>query len=51
MTNAGNDCVLVEYEGAEHAFHYPGSSKYFDDVMAATATFLLARLTAFPTKH
>jgi acetyl esterase len=41
MVRAGNDCVLLEYEGAKHAFHYAG---YFDDVMDATARFLLERL-------
>jgi acetyl esterase len=43
MTKAGNDCVLLEYEGAKHAFHYPGKG-YFDDVSDATAAFLLDRL-------
>ena len=46
MTQAGNDCVLLEYEGAEHAFHYPGSTGYFDNVMDAAAGFLLDRLAA-----
>jgi acetyl esterase len=44
MAQAGNDCVLVEYEGAEHAFHYPGPGGHFDDVIDATAEFLLDRL-------
>jgi acetyl esterase/lipase len=42
MMQAGNDCVLLEYEGAEHAFHY--SPEYFDDVIDAAAEFLLDRL-------
>jgi acetyl esterase/lipase len=44
MAQAGNDCVLHEYEGAEHAFHYPGDG-YFDTVMAISTAFLLERLT------
>jgi acetyl esterase/lipase len=44
MTQAGNDCVLVEYERAEHAFHYPGPGGHFDDVMDESAEFLLGRL-------
>jgi acetyl esterase/lipase len=43
MVQAGNDCVLLEYEGAEHAFHYPGPAGHFDDVIDATAEFLLDR--------
>ncbi|MEY9925851.1 acetyl esterase/lipase [Catenulispora sp. GP43] len=43
MTNAGNECALVEYQGAEHAFHYPDGN-YFDEVMAAATRFLLDRL-------
>lgn len=46
MTQAGNDCVLLEYERAEHAFHYPGPAGHFDDVIDATAEFLLGRLAA-----
>lgn len=46
MVKAGNDCKLIEYERAEHAFHYPGSAGHFDDVIDATAEFLLDRLTA-----
>lgn len=49
MAQAGNDCVLLEYEGAKHAFHGPGPAGHFDDVIDATAEFLLDRLTA--TKH
>jgi acetyl esterase len=37
---------MVEYEGAEHAFHYPGPTGYFDDVISVTAEFLLGRLAA-----
>jgi acetyl esterase/lipase len=44
MVQAGNDCILLEYEGAEHAFHYPGPAGHFDDVIDATAKFLLNRL-------
>jgi acetyl esterase/lipase len=46
MVQAGNDCVLLEYEGAEHAFHFPGPAGHFDDVIDATAEFLLDRLAA-----
>jgi acetyl esterase len=46
MVQAGNVCTLVEYEGAEHAFHYPGKAGHFDDVIDATAGFLLGRLAA-----
>jgi acetyl esterase/lipase len=41
MVQAGNECTLVEYEHARHAFHYPGRSGHFDDVIDATARFLL----------
>lgn len=44
MVQAGNECVLLEYEDAEHAFHYPGPAGHFDDVIDATAEFLLASL-------
>jgi dipeptidyl aminopeptidase/acylaminoacyl peptidase len=44
MVQAGNDCILLEYERAEHAFHYPGPAGHFDDVIDATADFLLDRL-------
>ena len=44
MVEAGNDCVLIEYEGAEHAFHY--FPEYLDTVNDATAEFLLDRLAA-----
>jgi acetyl esterase/lipase len=46
MVQAGNDCILREYEGAEHAFHYPGPAGHFHDVVDATADFLLDRLAA-----
>lgn len=46
MTQAGNDCVLLEYEGARHAFHYPGPAGHFDSVIDATAEFLLGRLAS-----
>jgi acetyl esterase/lipase len=46
MVQAGNECVLLEYEGAEHAFHYPGPAGYFNEVIDATAEFLLGRLRA-----
>ena len=46
MVRAGNDCVLLAYAGARHAFHYPGPGGHFDEVMDATATFLLDRLAA-----
>jgi acetyl esterase len=43
MVQAGNDCVLLEYERAEHAFHYPAPAGHFDDVIDATTEFLLNR--------
>ncbi|MGI5490483.1 alpha/beta hydrolase [Microtetraspora malaysiensis] len=46
MVQAGNDCMLLEYERAEHAFHYPSPAGHFDDVIDATAEFLLDRLAA-----
>ncbi|MFF3669711.1 alpha/beta hydrolase [Microtetraspora malaysiensis] len=46
MVQAGNDCMLLEYERAEHAFHYPGPAGHFDDVIDATAEFLLGWLAA-----
>ncbi|MER7500371.1 alpha/beta hydrolase [Nonomuraea pusilla] len=48
MAQAGNDCLLLEYEHAGHAFHYPGRTGHFDDVIDATAAFLLDRLTPAP---
>jgi acetyl esterase len=44
MIQAGNDCVLREYEGAQHAFHYPGPAGHFDNVIEVTSAFLLDRL-------
>jgi acetyl esterase/lipase len=46
MVRAGNGCTLLEYENAEHGFHYPGHSGHFDDVIDATARFLLDRISA-----
>lgn len=46
MESSGNACALREYEHAEHGFHYPGNSTHFDDIIAGTARFLLARITA-----
>jgi acetyl esterase/lipase len=46
IAQAGNDCVLREYAGAGHGFHYPGPAGYFDQVTEATAGFLLSRLAA-----
>ncbi|MER7591272.1 alpha/beta hydrolase [Micromonospora sp. NPDC127501] len=43
MVRAGNECTLLEYEDAEHGFHYPGNGRHFDDVIDATARFLLDR--------
>jgi acetyl esterase len=48
MVTAGNDCLLLEYERAAHAFHYPGPAGYFDHVIDATTEFLLSRLAAPP---
>jgi acetyl esterase/lipase len=48
MVEAGNDCLLLEYAGAGHAFHYPGPAGHFDHVIEATAKFLLGRLAAAP---
>lgn len=44
MVQAGNDCILLEYEHAEHAFHYPGPAGHFGHVIDATTEFLLDRL-------
>ncbi|GAA2615830.1 alpha/beta hydrolase [Dactylosporangium fulvum] len=44
MVRSGNECTLLEYEHAEHGFHYPGNSGHFDDVIDATAQFLLDRI-------
>jgi pimeloyl-ACP methyl ester carboxylesterase len=43
MVRAGNDCALLEYEGAGHAFHHPGRGGHFDDVIDASARFLQDR--------
>ncbi|MEE6257679.1 alpha/beta hydrolase [Plantactinospora sonchi] len=43
MVRAGNECTLLEYEHAGHGFHHPGHDGYFDDVIDATARFLLDR--------
>ena len=44
MVRSGNECTLLEYEHAEHGFHYPSNSRHFDDVIDATALFLLDRI-------
>jgi acetyl esterase/lipase len=44
MVRAGNECTLLEYEHAGHAFHYPDHGGHFDDVIDATARFLLDRI-------
>jgi acetyl esterase/lipase len=46
MVKAGNECTLIEYEDAAHAFHYPGHGGRFDEVIDATAGFLLDRAAA-----
>jgi acetyl esterase/lipase len=46
MVQAGNECTLLEYENAAHAFHYPGPGGHFDDVIDTTARFLLDRIAA-----
>jgi acetyl esterase/lipase len=46
MVRAGSECALIEYEHAEHGFHYPGHSGHFVDVIDATTRFLLDRMTA-----
>ena len=43
MVRSGNECTLLEYEHAKHGFHYPGGDGRFDDVIDATARFLLDR--------
>jgi acetyl esterase/lipase len=42
MARAGNECTLLEYEHAKHAFHYPSHGGHFDGVIDASARFLLA---------
>jgi hypothetical protein len=44
MARADNHCVLLEYEGAKHAFHYPGPAGHFNAVIDATSKFLLDTL-------
>ncbi|MEG3633890.1 alpha/beta hydrolase [Micromonospora palythoicola] len=44
MVRSGNECTLVEYDRAGHGFHYPGDGGHFDDVIDATALFLLDRI-------
>ncbi|MFF5218607.1 hypothetical protein [Micromonospora sp. NPDC000442] len=44
MVRSGNECVLIEYEHAGHGFHYPSGGRHFDDVIDATALFLLDRI-------
>jgi acetyl esterase/lipase len=44
MARSGNKCRLLEYENAEHGFHYPGDSGRFDEVMGATVRFLLEEI-------
>jgi len=51
MAHAGNECTLLEYEDAEHGFHYPGNSGHFEGVMDATARFLLDRPNPAPVSE
>lgn len=44
MVRSGNECTLIEYDNAGHGFHYPGNSGHFDNVIDATARFLLDRI-------
>ena len=46
MVCSGNECTLLEYEHARHAFHYPGEGGHFDDVIDTTARFLLEEIAA-----
>ncbi|WP_173066925.1 alpha/beta hydrolase [Phytohabitans houttuyneae] len=46
MVRAGNECTLIEYAHAAHAFHYPGRGGHFDGVVDTTARFLLNRIAA-----
>ncbi|AVT38490.1 alpha/beta hydrolase [Plantactinospora sp. BB1] len=46
MVRAGNECTLLEYDQAGHGFHYPDNGRHFDDVIDATALFLLDRTAA-----
>jgi acetyl esterase/lipase len=53
MVRSGNACTLLEYEHAKHGFHYPGNSGHLDDVIDATALFLLEEIPMWrlPTKR
>ncbi|WP_344085331.1 alpha/beta hydrolase [Luedemannella helvata] len=44
MVHAGNECTLIEYEHAGHGFHYPGNGGHFNQIIDATARFLLDRI-------
>ena len=46
MARSGNECTLLEYEHAKHGFHYPGNNGHFDNVIDATAQFLLKEIAA-----
>jgi acetyl esterase/lipase len=46
MVQAGNECTLLEYGHAGHGFHYPSRDGHFDDVIDATARFLVGRIAA-----
>nr|WP_255517921.1 alpha/beta hydrolase [Kribbella sp. VKM Ac-2566] len=46
MVRSGNECTLLEYEDAEHGFHYPGNSQYFGDVIDTMVRFLLDRIAS-----
>jgi acetyl esterase len=43
IMQAGNECVLLEYEHAGHGFHYAGPAGHFSEVIDATARLLLRR--------
>ncbi|WP_167487627.1 alpha/beta hydrolase [Nocardia terpenica] len=43
MARSGNECTLLEYEHAEHGFHYPANSGHFDNIIDTTAQFLFDR--------
>jgi acetyl esterase/lipase len=46
MVQAGNDCLVREYEGASHGFHYPDANGHFAEVVDSAAAFLLDRLAS-----
>ena len=48
MLAAGNECLLVEFEGAEHGFYHdnPAATPWFDLITSASASFLLERLSS-----